>query len=291
MEALKNHLHSRLRNQISHMILFGSIIGLTATGLVSGTTAGVLLIGRTSAHEWLPVFQLLTVIFLTVAGFSSGVFTSLFVSPLLLRHAFFAKSVGEWNGIDVYSVADEDLPGRVPNIFVSGFSFGFGPMKPAIFVGEGAARVLSREAMRAVFAHEVSHLECRHLLKRVGVGISTFIAASVLTSVMLIGLQWSGYAEIGGIFSAFAGIIPAVLTWMTMRKMIWAQEFEADENAMLRHGVSPETLLGALVTLQRAIGGEAHPLVADRMAVCRTKIAARLPIITPVVESEIATAA
>jgi hypothetical protein len=57
MEALKNQFHSRIRNQMSNIILFGSVIGLTALGLVAGTIAGVLLVGRTGVHEWPPVVQ------------------------------------------------------------------------------------------------------------------------------------------------------------------------------------------------------------------------------------------
>jgi Zn-dependent protease with chaperone function len=274
VETLKEVLETRVRNQISNVILFGSVIGLTATGLVAGATAGTLLVGRTSAHAWMPVFQLLTVVLATVAGFSAGVFASLLVSPLVLRFAFFATPLGEWNGIAVHSAADEDLPGHAPNVFVAGFSFGIGALRPAIFVSEGAIRALSRDSLVAVFAHEISHLECRHLAKRVVAGVASFLAASFLTAIMLIGLHWSGYAEIGGIFSAISGVVPAVLTWMTIRQMIWRQELEADRNAIARHGVAPEALFSALETLQRAIGGNPHPLVAARMEACRSRIMA-----------------
>ena len=269
MEALKNHFHSRIRNQLSNIILFGSVIGLTALGLVAGTIAGVLLVGRTGVHEWPPVAQLLVVVLSTVGGFSTGVFASLFVSPAVLRRAFFASPVGEWEGIAVYSARDVDLPGRVPNIFVSGFSFGFGPFRPAIFVAEGAIRILSKDALHAVFAHELSHLECGHLSRRVRVGVATFVGASFLTAVTLIGAQWSGYTELGGAFSVVSGILPAALTWMSIRQLLSAQEFEADENAIHHHGVAPESLVAALETLQRAIGGEPHPLVAARISAAR----------------------
>lgn len=272
MEALKAHFQSRVRNQISNVILFGSVVAITAAGLVAGTTSGVLFVGRTAAHDWPPIFQLLSVVMLTVGGLTLGVLSSLLISPVILRYAFFAKKIGDWNGVAVYSAADADLPGRLPNVFVSGFSFGFGPLKPAIFVAEGAVRVLSREALLAVFAHEFSHLDCRHLLKRVLTGVSTFVLASFLTAATLIGLHWSGYSEIGGAFSVVSGVVPAVLTWMTIRQLLWRQEFEADANAIARHGVKPEALISALETLQRAIGGAAHPLVAARIDACRAKI-------------------
>lgn len=274
METLKNVFETRIRNQISNVILFGSVIGLTALGLVGGATSAVVLIGQTSAHAWPPVLQLLSVVLLTIGGLSAGVFASLLVSPVVLRHAFFATPLGDWDGVSVYSAADEDLPGHAPNVFVAGFSFGIGPFRPAIFIAEGAIRVLSRPSLEAVFAHEFSHLERAHLAKRLVAGVTTFVTTSFLTAVSLIGLHWSGYAEIGGIFSAISGVVPAVLTWMTIRQLIWRQELEADRNALDRHGVAPEALLSALESLQRAIGGEPHPLVASRMEACRSRIMA-----------------
>lgn len=275
METLKDVFQNRIRNQISNVVLFGSVIGLTATGLVAGATAAVLLVGRTSAHAWPPVVQLLTVVLLTVGGLSTGVFASLLVSPIVLRYAFFANPLGDWNGTRIYSAADEDLPGHAPNVFVAGFSFGIGPFRPAIFIAEGAIRVLSRESLEAVFAHEMSHLECTHLAKRLVAGVTTFVTASFLSAVTLIGLHWSGYAEIGGIFSAISGVVPAALTWMTIRQLIWRQELEADRHAIDRHGIAPNALLSALETLQRAIGGSPHPLVASRMEACRSWIMAK----------------
>jgi Zn-dependent protease with chaperone function len=266
-------------------MLFGSVIALTATGLVAGTTIGVLLASR--LEKTLPILQLIIVLVSTVSGFSIGVLSSLFVSPFVLRHAFFAKLIGEWNGTTVYSAADEDLPGRLPNIFVAGFSFGIGPFKPAVFIAEGAVRILSKETLEAVFAHELAHLDCRHLWKRLVVGVGTFLVASFLTSVALIGLHWSGYTEIGGFFSLIAGILPATLTWMTMRQMMWNQEFEADRHALDHYGIDPAYLLQALRTLQRSIGGEPHPLVAERMAECEKRIEKATPV-NPSVEPSLA---
>lgn len=251
-------------------MLFGSVIALTASGLVAGTMAGVIIASRLSTAA--PILQLIIVLVSTVSGFSIGILGSLFVSPFVLRHAFFATQIGEWKGTAVYSAADEDLPGRLPNIFVAGFSFGVGPFKPAVFIAEGASRILSKEALEAVFAHELSHLDCRHLWKRLVLGVGTFLIASFLTSVALIGLHWSGYTEIGGFFSLIAGILPATLTWMTMRQMMWNQEFEADRHALDVYGIDPAYLLAALQSLQRAMGGEPHPLVAERMAVCRSRM-------------------
>lgn len=274
MDALKSLLHSRIRNQISNILLFGSLIGLTTTGLLAGVLLGVLLISRTGIHGGSPLFQLLIIISATTSGFAIGVFSSLYVSPLILRRAFFATPLTQWRGIAVYSARDADLPGGHPNVFVSGFSFGIGPFKPTIFVAEGAIRILSRTELLAVFAHEFSHIECGHLGKRVQVGITTFISASFLTSIMLIGAQWSGYAETSSALSVFAGVLPAALTWMAMRQLLGEQEFEADLNAIRKYGISPESLILALETLQGVIGGKPHPLVSARIDRARKMIPA-----------------
>jgi Zn-dependent protease with chaperone function len=224
----------------------------------------------------MPVFQLLTIVMFTVGGFSLGIFASLYMSPFVLRYAFFAKKIGTWNDVSIYSAADADLPGKNPNVFVAGFSFGKGPMRASIFVAEGASKFLSKQDLEAVFAHELSHLECRHLTKRVVSGVATFVSASFLTALTLIGLQWSGYTEIGGILSVLSGVAPAVLTWMAIRQMIWNQEFEADTHAIVRYGVSPEALVSALTTFQRFIGGNTHPLVSARIEACRKMIRTRV---------------
>lgn len=77
MDALRDHFHHRLRNQLSNVLLFGSVIGITAAGLCAGCIGGVLLVGRTAIHEWSPVLQLLTIVFSTVGGFAAGASASL----------------------------------------------------------------------------------------------------------------------------------------------------------------------------------------------------------------------
>lgn len=203
---------------------------------------------------------------------------SLLLSPIILRYAFFAKKIGSWNQVDLYSAKDENLPGKVANVFISGFSFGKGPAKPVIFVAEGASRILSKNALEAVFAHELSHLECQHLLKRSLKGISSFIIASLLTSILLIGMQLSGYSQIGSFIALFAGLVPAFLSWMTVRKLIWSQELEADFHAVTHFNVRPESLMEALHCLQSSAEKsrviELHPLVLERMNVLKMKCAA-----------------
>lgn len=275
MKNLKSLAESRIRNQISNMILFGSMIAVTAFGLVLGMLSGVTLLSHTALQALPPIFKLVTILTFTISGFSFGVFLSLFISPLILRFAFFAKRIGNWNGVDVYSAADADLPGKTANVFISGFSFGYGPFKPTIFVAEGAAQILSRSALEAVFAHELSHLQCQHLLKRTFRGIGAFLLASVFTAITLVGLQWSGYAELGGFFSLISGVIPAVLTWLTIRKMAWSQEIEADSHALKHFEIAPESLIEALRTLQgaavRVSGADIHPLVAERLTLLQAK--------------------
>ncbi len=277
MEEIKTAFRTRIRNQVSNVILFGSMICVTAFGLVLGLLGGVTVLGRTGLHDLAPVLKLIIMLSATLGGFSAGIFTSLLISPLILRYAFFAKRVGVWQGVDVYRAADVDLPGRTANVFVSGFSFGIGPLKPTIFVAEGAARVLSRSALEAVFAHELSHLQCQHLLKRALHGVAAFLVASILTAITLIGMHWSGYSEIGGAFSLVAGIIPAALTWLTIRKLAWSQELEADAHALAVFAVKPESLIEALQTLQTAISRHSpmavHPLVTERLNILRAKCA------------------
>jgi CBS domain containing-hemolysin-like protein len=132
MDALKTHFQSRIRNQISNVILFGSMIGITACGLISGITLGTLFISRTFAHDWMPVFQLLTIVMFTVGGFSLGIFASLYMSPFVLRYAFFAKKIGTLNDVSIYSATNIDaLIGPFPKLKPATNTFGFLPGRSA----------------------------------------------------------------------------------------------------------------------------------------------------------------
>lgn len=255
----------RLRNQLSNVLIFGTLIVMTGAGLLCGAMVGVFVVGHTSLAEMHPILKLGAVILSTLIGFSSGVAMSFYVSPFVLRYAFFAKRIGEWKGVPVFAAEDADLPGKIPNVFVAGFRPAIGPFRPSIFASRTVFALLDPEALEAVFAHEVSHLELNHARKRLITGISTFISASLFTSAVLIGIQWSGYAKIGGILSIFAGLVPAALTWLSIRNLVWKQEIEADTNATRIHGVLPEHLHAALLRLQTRIGGNPHPLVITRM--------------------------
>jgi Zn-dependent protease with chaperone function len=270
----------RLRNQISNMLLFGSLVAFASLGLVLGAMAGVALAGRTGLADAAGIWKIATVISTTLGGLCAGVAASFYVSPVVLRYAFFAERVGEWHGANVYACDAADLPGGMPNVFVAGFRRGIGPFRPAIFASRESFRILGRDALEAVFAHEMSHLSRSHLRKRLLAGMATFLVASVLTSAMLLGAEWSGYTSIGGGLATLAGILPAALTWLTMRNMTWTQELEADEGAIRIYGASPGALLSALERLQAEIGGETHPLVSARMRMLKSFIESA-PMIAP----------
>jgi Zn-dependent protease with chaperone function len=273
---IKDAARRRIRNQVSNILIFGTLISLTAAGLVYGAMAGVFLVDRIAA-DLSPFLKLTAVVLSTLCGFAGGVALSFYISPFILRHAFFAERIGQWNGISVHVCDESDLPGNAPNIFIAGFRRGMGPFRPTIFASRSAFRILGRDALEAVFAHEISHLKLGHLRKRLGTALATFTGASVLTSALLLGMQWSGYAAINGVLSVLGGLIPAVLTWMSMRNLLWTQEFEADENAIQAYGAEPGALLDALLSLQTAIGGRLHPLVEARMTKLRARIENSVP--------------
>jgi Zn-dependent protease with chaperone function len=272
-ENLKSAARRRIRNQVSNILIFGTLISFAAIGLVYGAMSGVFLVDHLG-KDLAPFLKLTAVVLSTLSGFAIGVAASFYVSPFVLRHAFFAVPIGNWKGISVYACDEADLPGKVPNIFIAGFRRGIGPFRPAIFASQSALGMLRRPALEAVFAHELSHLRLGHLRKRLGTAMMTFVAASVLTSAVLLGMQWTGYTTINGLLSVFGGLVPAALTWMSMKNLLWVQEFEADENAIRAYGAEPQALLEALTTLQKAIGGTTHPLVEARMEKLRARIEA-----------------
>jgi Zn-dependent protease with chaperone function len=271
-ENLKSAARRRIRNQISNILIFGTLIAFAAAGLVYGAMSGVFLVDH-FGRDLAPFLKLTSVVLSTLCGFAAGVGASFYVSPFVLRHAFFAVPIGNWKGISVYACEEADLPGKAPNIFIAGFRRGVGPFRPAIFASRTALSLLERPALEAVFAHELSHLRLGHLRKRLGTAMTTFVTASVLTSAVLLGMQWTGYTAVNGLLSILGGIVPAVLTWMSMKNLLWSQEFEADENAIRVFGAEPGALLEALTSLQTAIGGRTHPLVEARMEKLRALVA------------------
>lgn len=158
------------------------------------------------------------------------------------------------------------VPETAPNAFATGRD----PKHAAVAVTEGILRLLDERELRAVLAHEISHIGNRDIL------VST-IVASIASAIMYLAhmLQWAGI--LGGLrrdgegrggvnpFVLLATIVlaPLVAT-MVQAAISRTREFMADESGA-RHSEDPDGLASALLkisdpaSLRRFRQGEMNP--------------------------------
>jgi len=146
------------------------------------------------------------------------------------------------------------IPSDSPNAFATGRS----PEHAAVAVTEGIMRLLSRDELRGVLAHELSHVKNRDTL------ISA-IAATLAGVVMMIArmAQWAAIfggmrrddrdeegGALGFLFMVIVAPIAAMLIQLAISR---AREYQADANgAHLSH--APGSLAAALEKIARASG-------------------------------------
>lgn len=282
-ETTRAFFRKRFKNQLSNLMTSGTVLFLIAGGILMGTIAGI----HTAkfAQDVLGVGESaksLIVIALTIAGFVTGLFLSYGLSPRLLQASFFAKPTRNPEAIallqeilvnspqiqaDFYEIDDEEYPLFGPNVVVSGFTRGRGWLKPAVFAAKSVLRTCPKAEIHAILAHEMAHLNEWHLLKRIRGALATFLIATLFTSFVIVGMQWSGYAQVATLVATISGIVPAILTWMQTKVQIRSQEKEADQKAIETFGAAPEALLTALKRLTTDSGRVPHPIVEERIQI------------------------
>ena len=151
------------------------------------------------------------------------------------------------------------IPGETPNAFATGRN----PQHAAVAVTEGILRILSRDELRGVLAHELSHVGNRDTLiscvAATLVGAITFLAQMAQFAAIFGGR--SDDDEGGNPFSLlivaiFAGLAATLLQLAVSR----SREFEADASAARLIGEG-EPLARALEKLE--MGAHAIPMNAN----------------------------
>ncbi len=139
-------------------------------------------------------------------------------------------------------------PQDAPNAFATGRS----PRKAAVAVTEGALRLLSRDELRGVMAHELAHVKNRDTL--------TSCVAATIAGTLAYLAQW-GFLLGGGSdrenSNPFAGLITMILAAVgavLIKAMISrSREYVADHDGALIAG-SPNGLISALQKLDAMAG-------------------------------------
>jgi heat shock protein HtpX len=193
-------------------------------------------------------------------------FFSYWYSDKIVLRMYGAREVGEADQPEFYGMVrrlalQAGLP--MPKVYLipsdspNAFATGRNPEHAAVAATAGIMRILSREELEGVMAHELAHVQNRDTL------IST-LAATFAGAISMLGnmLQWAaifgggrsdeegegGGGLMGGLALAIIAPIAAMLIQMAVSR---SREFLADERGARICG-QPLALAGALAKLQQA---------------------------------------
>ncbi|MDT7894539.1 MAG: zinc metalloprotease HtpX, partial [Armatimonadota bacterium] len=193
-------------------------------------------------------------------------FTAYFLSDKIVLAMYRAREVSEWEAPELHDIVDRlakragipkprvyIIPTETPNAFATGRD----PNHAAVAVTEGILRLLSREELEGVIAHELAHIKHRDTL------IMTVAATIVGAITVLARLSlWFGafsrddregnanpLALIAVIVAIIVLPIAAILIQLAISR---AREFLADEGGAYISG-KPLALASALAKLEKAV--------------------------------------
>jgi heat shock protein HtpX len=206
-------------------------------------------------------------------------FTAYFLSDKIVLTMYRAREVSEWEAPELHDIVDRlakragipkprvyIIPTETPNAFATGRN----PNHAAVAVTEGILRLLSREELEGVIAHELAHIKHRDTL------IMTVAATIVGAITVLARLSlWFGafsrddregnanpLALIAVIVAIIVLPIAAILIQLAISR---AREFLADEGGAYISG-KPLALASALAKLEKAVSfvpmADANPATA-----------------------------
>lgn len=240
---------SRFTNNVKTAVLLGGLTGLL---VVAGSAMG-------------QQFIIPALVIAIVMNF--GVW---FFSDKLALASMRAREVDAQTGGDFYRLVDElrqragmpmprvyICPHEAPNAFATGRS----PSKAAVAVTEGALRLLNREELEGVMAHELAHVKNRDTL--------TSAIAATVSGVLAMVAHWGMY--LGGHNRQGSNPLVAILTVMVAAlgaalikaAISRSREFVADHDGAIIAG-SPMGLASALQKLEAY--GKRIPLIQPNPA-------------------------
>lgn len=205
---------------------------------------------------------------------------SYWFSDKIVLAMYRARPVTEADSPDLYSLVNRlahqaglpmpklyVVPGESPNAFATGRN----PQHAAVAVTEGLLRILDREEVEGVLAHELAHVKNRDIL------IGT-IAATFAGAIMMIGsmARWAAILgtgrdnDRGGAVGMLALAVVAPLAALVIQMAISrSREYQADATGASISG-RPLGLANALLKLESAskiIPAQASPATAHMMIV------------------------
>jgi len=153
------------------------------------------------------------------------------------------------------------IPSEAPNAFATGRN----EKHAAVALTSGILKILNRDELEGVIAHELSHIKNKDIL--ISTMTATMAAAVVLLSrwAMFFGSSEEG-STIGTVAVAIVAPIAATLIQLAMSR---SREYDADAGSAAVTG-KPEALAGALAKLSKSAATrpiDAHPSTAHMFIV------------------------
>jgi Zn-dependent protease with chaperone function len=140
---------------------------------------------------------------------------------------------------------------RFGNAMVAGFTRGKGVFTPGLFISGSLLKELEPEELRAIIAHEVSHLALNHLRSRFLMTLGLSAAVCALTGILVFTAYMVAPPEIGRMAGPIGALVSFAGVFVMMRRQSARHESEADRHSVEVLGAGIESFASALRKLDR----------------------------------------
>lgn len=230
--------------------------GLRTTALMALMIVLFALIGQAIAGQQGMIMAFMFAVAMNFAGY--------WFSDKIVLKMYRAQEVGRTEAPELYDMVDRlrhnaGLP--MPKVYVipsdqaNAFATGRNPSNAAVAVTNGIARMLTKEELEGVIAHELAHIQNRDIL-------TSTIAATLAAAITLLArfALFFGDRDRNVIASIAMMILAPIAAMMIQMAISRAREYAADRDGAKICG-NPNALADALARLQA--GAERRPMQAE----------------------------